>query len=223
MSLELPAALTLAALLLAGVLLIAALHSWRRRRWLQGGRRGMGGLLLLGLALLAGSVAANLHTYSRLTAERPVAILAFAAAGPDRFEVLLTLPGGDSAVYSLEGDEWQLDARVLTWRGPARLFGLDNLYRLERLSGRWRDPDRERTGPRSVHPLAKTAGLDLWTLAREHGRWLPWVDAVYGSAAYLPLSDGARYAVVLGPSGLLARPLDPAAETAVRSWREQNR
>ena len=49
------------------------------------------------------------------------------------------------------------------------------------------------------------------------------MDAVYGSAAYLPLSDGARYAVVLGPSGLLARPLDPAAETAVRSWREQNR
>ena len=28
---------------------------------------------------------------------------------------------------------------------------------------------------------------DLWTLKRRFPHWLPWIDADYGSAAYLPL------------------------------------
>ena len=31
-------------------------------------------------------------------------------------------------------------------------------------------------------------------------------DAIYGSAAYLPIAEGTRYEVTLGQAGLIARP-----------------
>jgi hypothetical protein len=56
-----------------------------------------------------------------------------------------------------------------------------------------------------VHALAPERGLDLWGLAEAHERWLPFVDAVYGSATYMPMRDGDAYVVSLTQSGLVAR------------------
>lgn len=66
--------------------------------------------------------------------------------------------------------------------------------------------------------LSNEPGPDLWALARRHPRWLPWVDAVYGSATYMPMTDGAAYRVTASPSGLVARPLNDIAREAVRRW-----
>jgi hypothetical protein len=114
----------------------------------------------------------------------------------------------------LAGDEWQLDARVLKWKGWANLLGLDAQYRLERVSGRYRDIEQERTGERTVYGLSENPGVDLWVLSTQYPKWLPFVDAVYGSATYLPMADGARYEVKMTQSGLMARPVNEAANAA---------
>jgi hypothetical protein len=146
--------------------------------------------------------------------------LAFAAQGPQRFRSTLTrVPSGDVQDFILDGDEWQLDARVLKWHGFANLLGFDARYRLERVSGRYRDIDQERTGPRTVHALGADPPIDLWAIARAHPSWLPFVDALYGSATYLPMADGARYRVTISQTGLLARPSNDAAEQANRAWK----
>ena len=82
---------------------------------------------------------------------------------------------------------------MLKWRGFANLLGLDARYRLERLGGRYVEIEQERSAARSVYALGAAPALDLWLLARAYPRWLPFVDAVYGSATYLPMADGARY------------------------------
>ena len=48
---------------------------------------------------------------------------------------------------------------------------------------------------------------------------MPWVDALYGSVAYVPMSDGASYQVVVSQNGLVARPLNDAARQAVGAWK----
>ncbi len=123
-------------------------------------------------------------------------------------------------IFDIGGDEWQMDARVLKWKGSALLLGSDTLYRLDRLSGRYRDIAQERTQQRSVYSLVeKGMGLDIWPLMQRYSRWVPWVDAVYGNAAYMPMADGARFVVSVGASGLVARPGNSDAERAVRQWR----
>jgi len=179
---------------------------------------------LLGLLLVTGAAflfafSMTLHTYARLTYEQPVAQLAFVALGPQLYTAtLVRAPSGDVETFALNGDEWQLDARVLKWRGVANLLGMDSRYRLERLGGRSVEIEQERSAPRSVYALGAAPALDLWLLARAYPRWLPFVDAVYGSATYLPMADGARYQVTISQTGLVARPTNEAAESAVGNW-----
>lgn len=208
-------------LLLAGLALLGlGLRQLRRRRPLRAAVEGLGGGGLMAVGLAAGAVALNLHTYQRLTAERPLAELHFQALAPQRYQVLLETPGSNAgSVYELQGDQWQLEGRLLKWTGPATLLGLDPRIRLERLQGRYADPEQARVRRPSVHDLSPPQGLDLGRLAQSYAGWLPLVDAIYGTATYLPMADGARFAVAVGSQGLIARPLNPAAEQAVQGWR----
>jgi len=204
-------ALTLALGALGVLLLLAGCRRLFRRRFFAAGRAWLGGLVLIAAALMLFGVASNLHTYRRLTHEQPVARLAFEKIGEQRYRATLTRPSGEVQTLNLSGDEWQLDARVLKWHGWANLLGLDARYRLERISGRYRDIAQERSAPRTVHELGEARGIDVWALAQAQPRWLPFVDAIYGSATYLPLADGARYEVSLGQAGLIARPEQSAS------------
>lgn len=201
------------------LLLILACQRLFRGRFLAAGGAGMTGTLLLAVAALLFVVSLNLHTYARLTHERPVAEIVFQQRGPQSFNATLTqVPNGEIQMFVLSGDEWQLDARVLKWKGWANLFGLDAQYRLERVSGRYRNVEQERTAERTVYPLAENPGLDLWQMTLDNPARLPFVDAVYGNAAYMPMSDGARYEVSITQTGLIVRPVNAAAQQAAGSW-----
>lgn len=202
-----------------GLLLVAlACQRLVRARFLAAGGSALGGLLLLAIAAVIFIVSLNLHTYARLTYEQPVAEIVFEQRAPQRYRATLTqIPSGEMQMFMLAGDEWQLDARVLKWKGWANLLGLDAQYRLERVSGRYRDIEQERNDERTVYGLSENPGVDLWVLSTQYPKWLPFVDAVYGSATYLPMAEGARYEVKMTQSGLIARPVNPAASAASAS------
>ena len=121
-------------------------------------------------------------------------------------------------LLSLRGDEWQLDARIVTWKPPATILGLDPVYQLERLSGRYSSVDRERNEARTVHSLAEERPLDLWSTVRRFPRLTPGVDAYYGTATYLPMADGARFRITMSRDALIARPINDIARDAVGDW-----
>lgn len=212
-------------LVIGAVLLLGLVLAWMGFRRLFSRRVASGGVsLIAGLAALALVVAslgiiANLYTYQRLTAEQPVGTLAFERYAPQEFVATLVRRDGTEKAFSVFGDECQLDARILKWRGSGNLLGLDTLYRLERLAGRYSDSVEETENRRSVFPLAEEAGIELWELVNRFEQWLPWVDAVYGNAVYVPMAPGARYRVSITTSGLIARPDNTAAERAVSKWR----
>ncbi len=129
------------------------------------------------------------------------------------------LQGAPARAYEIRGDEWQIDARVLKWKGMGTLLGLDTLYRFERVSGRYADTVQEKSAPRTVHALSTEAGFDLWALLKERQRWLPLADALYGSAAYAPMADGAQYSVNVSTTGLLIRPVNEASKKALGGWK----
>ena len=204
---------------LIGLLLILmALGRLWSRKLISGALEGLTGLLLLALSMLAGALFLNLLTYDRLTHERPVAEIRFQARAPQLFWAYVSPAKKDPGIFEMRGDEWQMDARVLKWHPLALVLGFDTVYRLDRLSGRYHDILQEISGPRTVYSLSNEPGLDIWTLIRGHARWIPWVDALYGSATYMPMVDGARYGVFISASGLLARPQNDIAEKALSGW-----
>lgn len=211
------AALALVGLGVLGIVL--GLARVCRLRFANGGGHCLLGAVLVGGGAVVGTVGTNLHTYDRLTQERDVLDIRFVQEDRQLYTAIIEY--ADSPVverYRLLGDEWQVDARMLKWQGPGTLAGLDSRYRLERLSGRYRDLEEEREAPRSVHALGGERGVDVWALIREHDRYIPWVDAVYGSATYLPMDDGAHYRVRVSQTGLLARPMDEDAPVVPAQW-----
>jgi hypothetical protein len=181
------------------------------------------GFVLVAVAIAAAAasavVALNLRTYARLTYEQPVLFVEFQATAPQRFTATVTrAQTNTSQTFELAGDEWQVDARVLKWRGFANVLGLDSYYRLERVSGRYRDIDQERSAPHSVYSLYQAPFFDLYGFAQAHPHWIPFVDGFYGSAIYQPMAPGARYEVRLTQSGLISKPDNEAANTAARGW-----
>lgn len=212
---------TSAILGLLGMLLLGrSLIRLRRGRLVACGGNLVAGVLLLAGGGLAALLSSTLYTYARLTAEQPVAELSFRALGPQRYlAVIEYADGSPPAEFELAGDEWQADARVIVWRPPATLLGMEPMYRLERLSGRYASLAQERDSRRSVHPLgADYDWPDLWGAARRFPAWFPGVDTRYGSAAYLPMVDGGRYTLTMSRSGLIARPANETARRRVERW-----
>jgi hypothetical protein len=210
MILAIPAAL---ALLFALVLIARNRRSTGLRRFL----RVLFGLGLLLVALALGVLSLALHNYSRLHTDVAVARIVLKQTGPQRFQATLTPEAGDPRTFTLQGDQWEVDARVVRWQMPARLAGVPPLYRLERISGRYLDIRQEREATRSLFDLTEPGQLDLWTLKRQFPRWLPFVDADFGSGAYLPMVDGGSFDLLLSPDGgLVAKPSDQATHDKLR-------
>jgi len=213
------AAILLLGLLIAFPLELAAIRRLRRVQVVRGTLFFGGGAIVLLCAIGAAFVALNVLTYARLTHEQEAAHVSMRSLGERRYLVTVLTPKAPPRRYELRGDEWQIDARVLKWRAIATLAGFDTVYRLERLSGRYADTAMERSEPRTVYSLAPEGGLDIWSLIRRHHRYLPLVDALYGSATYVPMADGAEYDVTVSSSGLIARPANERATSAVGGWK----
>lgn len=213
-----PGAVAAVAAILALFQVFGMRRCWRERRRFAAVHRSLWLAVFVALALLAAGLSLALTGYRRLTAESPVATLAVQAVGPQEFDVRVDFPDGRRESARLHGDEWQLDARVIKWTPRAVTLGAEPLYRVERLSGRFRDVEQARATPPSIAALGGEAVLDLWQLKKRFPDWLPFVDADYGSAAYLPLVDGTSYRVTLATAGgLVARPADTVTEEKLRA------
>jgi hypothetical protein len=212
-------AIGVVSLLIAVPLELAALRRLRRLQLARGTMFLVSGAFVLALAGAAALVVMNLHTYARLTHEQEAARVSMRQLGERRYVVSLEPKDAPARHFELRGDEWQIDARVLKWRGLGSLLGFDTVYRLERLSGRYGDISSERAAPRTVFSLAEDPGLDFWTLLRRYHTYMPLADALYGSAAYVPMAEGAEYAVSVSTSGLVVRPGNEVARKAVGGWK----
>ena len=208
------------AVILAGLIcVLIALRHLGHRHLLRSGVYGISGICLVFGCALVILLVFNIHTYHRLTFEEPIAVLSTVQLGPQQYRVTVKeLPDNKVTDYYLKGDEWQLDARILRWKPSLQLLGLNTLYRLERLSGRYHRINDELNRPRTVYPLSTEQGLDIWTLAQEYQQWLQWIDAFYGNAAYLPMHDGARYIIAINQYGIIARPDNEMAKKAIHMW-----
>lgn len=190
-----------------------------RRRFVGGAFNFILGACFIAVAAGIIGAAANLYTYQRLINEQPVGTLTFEQYAPQEFVATFSRREKLPQQFSILGEECQLDARILKWQGMGTLLGLDTLFRLERISGRYRELRQENDKPRSVYPLAEQAGIEFWSLVNRFDRWLPWVDAVYGNAVYVPMADDAEFIISITTSGLVARPGNRIAEQTIRNWR----
>ena len=203
--------LVIVSLLLAGL----AIKSLIKKNWFFQWLRGTSGFAILFTALLAGVFALDLFGYSHSSDGNVIATLRFDALGHQAFNVELTDDKGTRETYKLDGDQWQLDARLIS----IKLLFKDDLqsYKLERLSGRYLSLEQERNKIRGVYSLVQSGFVDTWPWLVEK-KWIPFIEVKFGSATFMPMVHGAIYQVKLNESGLQAEPINEHARVAVEAW-----
>ncbi|TDJ34449.1 MAG: hypothetical protein E2O53_08200 [Gammaproteobacteria bacterium] len=204
--------------ILALFFLVRIIHCVRRGRIIRAGGACIAASVSAALCGAGVVLLFSFLSYARLVEERVVSQIEFRRISPLEFQARLMIAGEDDRFFILRGDEWQMDAKIITWTPPATILGLDPMYRLDRLSGRYSDIDREVSDARTVHSLAPAIAVDIWSTARRFPLLAPGVDAYYGTATYVPMADGARYEVSLSRDALIARPVNDQAKAAVGSW-----
>lgn len=190
-----------------------------KRNWFLGWLKGSFGVVLLFGVFVLGSMAYDVYNYKQLESEQNIATISFVSVGEQHFSASFVENGKRQETFELHGDQWQLDSRIIKWKGMFARLGLKTGYRLDRISGRYLLLNDEQTKKRSVYPISKSVtGIDVWHwLKQSENDSL--VDARYGNSTFLPMVDGGQYQISVSGSGLLARPLNQPAIDAVDQWR----
>lgn len=201
---------------IAAFLLYKTLRFLWRNDWFMGWFRGMIGLSFLAVTVVIGLIAWDIYSYKQLTSEEHVCNISFQKIEDQHFMATLTDRDGKAQQFDLRGDQWQLDARIVKWKGWMAKWGVKPAYRLDRISGRYFDLEKETSATRTAHAVnASVQNMDVWLFINKHASWISVVDAIYGNAAYLPMKDKANFDVTLSNTGLVVRPGNEAAREAV--------
>ena len=195
---------------LGALFLLGAIIALFRARALGFAMRLVAAMALLALGSLFGAIAVGTQGYRTLTREDLAARIVVQPTGAQRFSATVSFADGREASYDLAGDEVYVDARILKWRPLANLLGLHTAYELGRLAGRYRELGEERRAPRTVYSLGTERPLDLFSLRQRHAFLAPLVDAQYGSATFVPVTERAELEVRVSTTGLLMRELGAA-------------
>ena len=154
---------TLVCALFALLFFAFAMHRWRRGRVLAGTGHLLAAIVLGFGAVCVALFGTTLMTYERLTHEQPAVEVTLKRSGDRHYQARLTYPSTLTQDFELLGDEWQVDARMLKWKGLAHWLGFDTVYRLERIGGRYTDVAMEKTAPRTVRATHPPSASPAWT------------------------------------------------------------
>lgn len=203
--------------LLALLVLFVAVRVLFGGRWFLVWLRGTCGLVFLALAVVVGLVAYDLSRYHPYPTDKPLLTLSFHRSG-NLYQVDILEDGVQRSV-NLEGDLWQLDVRLLQWKGLAALIGLQPGYRLEKLDSRFLAIEQQTQARYTQAELTQSLyGVDLWRWLRLGQHDLLMFDAQARRVTYLPMADDAVFNISLTPTGLLAQPMNQAAHQALQDW-----
>lgn len=204
--------LSLLALILCVVSLGVLFKTWFGKSWFFSWLKGTLGFICLGLIASVVFLMLDLWSYKLALKEQALADIHIKQLDEAYFVLKFKVNGEHEQKFQILGDQWQLDMRLLTWKGPFLTLGFEPIYRFERLSGRYANIDDERLKQRTVYPLNTSSFVDLWRISQIFDFWL---HANYGSSLFMPLTDNAKYTIFLSARGLVAKPMNKEAESAV--------
>ncbi len=192
------------------IMVFAGIFALFRLRPLRFALRTLLGLFFLAMGLLAGTIAIGIEGYKALTREDIAARILVRPTGPQQLEATFHFSDGRDAAFALAGDEIYIDAHILKWKPLANVLGLHTAYELDRVAGRYRAIEQERSATRTVHSLGQERPIDLFTLRQHYAFLAPLLDAEYGSATFVPVMQPEELELRVSTTGLLIREVKPA-------------
>ena len=158
------------------------------------------------LGALLGALLLIFHACSAFSGETLVARVTTRRLASGEFE-LAYAPAGRATTTQrvrLRGDQWSISGGVVKWHPWLTALGVKSYHQPMRLAGQFSNLDEQRARPPTVYPLAPAADR-LWEALYRADPYLPFIEAVYGSSAYVYVEPSVAQEIYVTPSGYLIK------------------
>jgi hypothetical protein len=183
---------------------------YRRHHRIFGWKRGLGGIILVVVAVSLLWLTFLVQSYLGYTGDIKVAEIKahMFANQPHQMAVELILydQNGQQAsdqFYSVMGDEWMLQADFIKFPTWMNVLGFHAGYKITRLEGTYQDPNLERNSKHTVVELNGGEDNFFKTMQSQRQWFSPFVDAYYGNAVFEP--GNGVFDVYASQTGLYAK------------------
>lgn len=147
--------------------------------------------------------------YHNFTYEEKVALVEVEPIDAQKCNLIIEefLEDGKSNLYrfEIEGDQWMIEGDILKWEKYVNFLGLHTRYRLNRVRGRFIKTKDEITNSPTVHSLVEDEESFLWNILYDVGQQLPFVNTVYGNAAFQMIDKPKRFDMFVTTSGFMLK------------------
>lgn len=198
-----------AATLLMGLLSLWAVAGFFRGRgvWCKLKRLFLAAVLA-GMGVFFGFLLVVLQAFHAFSGESLIALVTTRRLAPEEFElayVPMTAAGhGTAKTVRLQGDQWAISGGVVKWHPWLTALGLSSRHKPARLSGQFSSLERQRAQVPTVEPIEPDADR-IWQALYRVDPYVPFIEAVYGSSAYVFVEPGVVCEVYVTPSGYLIK------------------
>lgn len=152
-----------------------------------------------------------LRAYHVFTYEQPVAevrIKPLEQAQTNRITLIQYSQSGEELTYQfvIRGDQWMLEGDILKWGNWLNFLGFHTRYRFTRIRGRYLKTEDEIQKQKTIYSLVDIEDHPLWGYMYHYGHNFPFVNAVYGNAAFQFAGKQNIYKIYVSTSGFIVKP-----------------
>jgi hypothetical protein len=112
-------------------------------------------------------------------------------------------PVGYLSQHKLAGHQWAVEGHILKWDEWLNFLGLQTMYKLSRVRGRYLRAEDERSKPATAHSLVANEEDPHWRWLYKYGARLPFVTAVYGNTVFTFPSETKTFRIYITPFGFM--------------------
>ncbi len=195
-------------LLLGSVLLI-------RFNWFSGWLIGSIGLGSLTVALICSVILLSFNAYLSTSTSDSVASISFTKIATKHYKVELSETQGQKSEFEMKGDLWQVDADIIRWNSFFEKQGLKPYFRLKSIKSSYAMLDDAEQLSTSMIEIETTLQASILSqIARNKS--ISFIHSVTGTTGALPMVDGALFSIRLNKAGLITKPENQQAFSAIR-------
>ncbi len=170
-------------------------------------------LILLAIAVFAAvlMLLGFIQSYAAFTHQKRIATVYCTALPKAENEMTLRLVTVDSPTagrlyrFRILGQQWAVEGHILKWEDWLNFLGLQTMYRLTRVRGRYIRAEDEVSGPASAYSLISNQEDPGWRWLYRYGEMLPFVHAVYGNTVFSFPSTTKRFGIYVTTSGFMTK------------------
>ncbi|MDP2940071.1 MAG: hypothetical protein Q8O13_08345 [Candidatus Omnitrophota bacterium] len=164
-------------------------------------------IFILGIFLLVFWVIASFRIYQSFNKEELFATVSCQRSKEPSFDYIIfykPINLKEPIAFGIKGNQWRIEGVVIKWKGFVNILGIHTWHKPVRLSGRYSDKLLAKSF--SFTEYALNGGEDnFWKFVFGLDKFLPFIEAIYGSGTFIPCRENSVYKVYVTTSGYMIK------------------